>query len=380
MHAGGDEVHVTTADPDVSGDPPAPVTGDPPAHRHRWILHVDLDQFQVSVERQRAPELVGVPVIVGGTGDPQAPRTVVTCASYEARDVGVRAGMPLRAAHRKLPDAVYLPTDHAAYDVASEQVMSVLRGLGHPVEVWGWDEAYLGADVDDPHALAATVIKRIRDETGLTCAVGISDNKQRAKMATNFAKAQAPGTDRVDILTAQTWMDRMGHRPCRELWSVGPKTAQKLTALGIDTVADLAATPRDDLIATFGPHQGTWLNVLARGGGDPTITAEPYVARSHSKVQTFPVDVTDVDELHRRAEELTSDVLALVLAEGRVVTRVAVTVRTATFFTRTKSRKLPTTTTHLADIEPSVHTLLDRFELDRPVRLLGVRLELVVDD
>ena len=353
--------------------------GEPPV-RHRWILHVDLDQFQVSVERQRAPELVGVPVVVGGTGDPQAPRTVVTCASYEARDAGIRAGMPLRAAHRKLPDAVWLPTDHETYDIASDEVMAVLRGLGHPVEVWGWDEAYVGADVDDPHALAATIIRRVRDETGLTCAVGISDNKQRAKMATNFAKQQPPGTDRVDILTADTWMARMGDRPCRDLWSVGPKTAQKLTAMDVHTVADLIATPRDTLVERFGNHQGTWLYVLARGGGDATIAEEPHVARSHSKVQTFPADVTDVGELHRRASELVADVLALVRAEGRIVFRVAVTVRTSTFFTRTKSRKLPTPTTQLTDIEPSVHTLLDRFELDRPVRLLGVRLDLVLDD
>jgi DNA polymerase-4 len=351
-----------------------------PSRRHRWILHVDLDQFQVSVERHRAPELVGVPVIVGGTGDPHAPRTVVTCASYEARDVGIRAGMPLRTAHRRLPDAVYLPTDHETYDIASDEVMAVLRGLGHPVEVWGWDEAYVGADLDDPHALAATIIHTVRDETGLTCAVGISDNKQRAKMATNFAKQQPPGTDRVDILTADTWMARMGDHPCRDLWSVGPKTAQKLTAMDVHTVADLVATPRETLVDRFGDHQGTWLYVLARGGGDATITEEPHVARSHSKVQTFPTDITDVEELHRRASELTGDVLALVRAEGRIVFRVAVTVRTATFSTRTKSRKLPTPTTQLTDIEPSVHTLLDRFELDRPVRLLGVRLDLVLDD
>ncbi|MCK5753508.1 MAG: DNA polymerase IV, partial [Mycobacterium sp.] len=208
MAARAREGHVTTTDADNPRE----------SVRHRWILHVDLDQFQVSVERQRAPELVGVPVVVGGTGDPLAPRTVVTCASYEARDVGIRAGMPLRAAHRKLPDAVYLPTDHEAYDIASDEVMSVLRGLGVPVEVWGWDEAYVGAVVDDPHALAASMRRRIREETGLTCAVGISDNKQRAKMATNFAKTQPLGTDRVDILTTATWMERMGHRPCRELW------------------------------------------------------------------------------------------------------------------------------------------------------------------
>src|ERR1700742_4225013 len=119
----------------------------------RWILHVDLDQFLASVELGRHPELVGLPVIVGGNGDPTEARKVVTCASYEAREFGVHAGMPLRAAARRCPEATFLPSDPAAYDAASEQVMALLRDLGHPLEVWGWDEAYLGADLDDPGVL-----------------------------------------------------------------------------------------------------------------------------------------------------------------------------------------------------------------------------------
>ena len=98
-------------------------------HRHltvRWILHVDLDQFLASVELRRHPELVGLPVIVGGSGDPTEPRKVVTCASYEARGFGVHAGMPLRTAARRCPDATFLPSDPEAYDDASEQVMAIL--------------------------------------------------------------------------------------------------------------------------------------------------------------------------------------------------------------------------------------------------------------
>jgi DNA polymerase IV len=126
----------------------------------RWVLHVDLDQFLASVELRRRPELVGLPVIVGGSGDPTEPRKVVTCASYEAREFGVHAGMPLRAAARRCPDATFLPSDPAAYDAASDQVMGLLRDLGHPVEVWGWDEAYLGLPEgvpDDPTEVAEQI-------------------------------------------------------------------------------------------------------------------------------------------------------------------------------------------------------------------------------
>ena len=125
----------------------------------RWVLHVDLDQFLASVELRRHPELAGLPVIVGGNGDPTEPRKVVTCASYEAREFGVHAGMPLRTAARRCPDATFLPSDPAAYDEASEQVMGLLRDLGHPVEVWGWDEAYLGCRAADP----TDVAEQIRD-------------------------------------------------------------------------------------------------------------------------------------------------------------------------------------------------------------------------
>jgi len=155
------------------------------------VLHVDLDQFLASVELRRHPELAGLPVIVGGSGDPTEPRKVVTCASYEAREFGVRAGMPLRAAARRCPEAKFLPSDPAAYDAASEQVMGLLRDLGHPVEVWGWDEAYVEVTAGDPIAAAERIRAVIESETGLSCSVGISDNKQRAKVATGFAKPVA---------------------------------------------------------------------------------------------------------------------------------------------------------------------------------------------
>ncbi|MFW0783866.1 DNA polymerase IV [Gordonia sp. CPCC 206044] len=362
--------------------------------RYRWLLHVDLDQFQVSVERLRSPELVDVAVIVGGNGDPTEARKVVTCASYEARDEGVHAGMPLRSAYRKMPDAVYLPLDIPAYDAASAEVMTVLGSFGHPVEVWGWDEAYLGVQrVDVPDSATADVptvsdadVQNIAREirsaiaasNGLSCSIGISDNKQRAKMATSFAKKSVQ--DKVFVLDGRNWLDLMGDRPCRDLWSVGPKTAAKLAARDVDTVRQLIDTPRDDLIEIFGPHQGNWLYVLCRGGGDSTITEEPWLARSHSKSRTFPVDLTDIDEMHVAARALTREVLDQVLDEGRVVFRVAVTLRTSTFFTRTKSRKLSSATTVYDDIEPVVSELLDDFERGRPVRLLGVRLDLVTDE
>jgi DNA polymerase-4 len=337
----------------------------------RWILHVDLDQFLASVELERHPELAGLPVIVGGNGDPTEARKVVTCASYEAREFGVHAGMPLRTAARRCPDATFLPSDPAAYDAASDQVMGLLRDLGHPVEVWGWDEAYLDADSEDPGELAEQIRTVISSATGLSCSVGISDNKQRAKVATGFAKPAG-----VCTLTESNWMTVMGDRPVDALWGVGPKTAKKLAGLDITTVWQLAHTDAELLTSTFGPRTGLWLLLLANGGGDDTVSPEPWVARSRSHVVTFPQDLTDRAEMDSAVTELAKRAHSEVVAGSRIVTRVAVTVRTATFYTRTKIRKLDEATTDADVIVAAALRVLDLFELDRPVRLLGVRLEL----
>ncbi|OBG40693.1 DNA polymerase IV [Mycobacterium sp. E3198] len=338
-----------------------------------WILHVDLDQFLASVELRRHPELAGLPVIVGGSGDPAEPRKVVTCASYEAREFGVHAGMPLRAAARRCPDATFLPSDPAAYDAASDEVMGLLRDLGHPVEVWGWDEAYVGVTAADPTGVAEQIRAVISSQTGLSCSVGISDNKQRAKVATGFAKPAG-----IFTLTDTNWMTVMAERPVDALWGVGPKTSKRLAALGITSVRELAHSDAELLTSTFGPRTGLWLLLLAKGGGDTEVSAEPWVPRSRSHVITFPRDLTDRAEMDAAVTALARQALDDVLAAGRVVTRVAVTVRTATFYTRTKIRKLAAPTTDARTITDAALRVLDLFELDRPVRLLGVRLELVM--
>lgn len=337
----------------------------------RWFLHIDLDQFLASVELRRHPELAGLPVIVGGSGDPTEPRKVVTCASYEARQFGVHAGMPLRSAAPRCPGATFLPSDPAAYDAASEQVMDSLHDLGHPVEVWGWDEAFVGADVADPVALAEQIRGVVSARTGLSCSVGISDNKQRAKVATGYAKPAG-----IYQLTDANWMSVMGDRPVDSLWGVGPKTAKKLAALEINTVRQLASADAELLTSTFGPRTGLWLLLLANGGGDDEISSEPWVPRSRSHVVTFPHDLTERSEMDSAVTELAQRALAEVITQSRIVTRVAVTVRTATFFTRTKIRKLDEPTVDADVVVAAALRVLDLFELDRPVRLLGVRLEL----
>jgi DNA polymerase IV len=340
-----------------------------------WILHVDMDSFLAAVEVRRRPELRGLPVIVGGDGDPTRPRQVVATASYEARAYGVRSGMPMQRALRKCPAAVFLPSDHPAYESASAEVMEVLRSFGYPVEVWGWDEAFIGAQHEVPEELARAVRTAVYKRTGLTCAVGIGDTKERAKMATSFAKS-VPG--HIYRLDSSNWIRTMGDRDVAELWGIGKRTATRLAAYGLRTVADLALADREDLAEWFGPTIGPRLRILARGGGSRTVTTEPWLARSKSRQVTFPSDLTDAAAIADQVAAMARELTAEVNADGRLITHVGVTVRTRTFFTQVKTGKLPEMTVDPDVVETGARQVLARFEISRPVRLLGVRLDLLV--
>jgi DNA polymerase-4 len=339
----------------------------------RWILHVDLDQFLVAVEVLRRPELAGRPVVVGGDGNPGRRRQVVATASYEARARGVRSGMSLAEAARRCPDATFLPSDRPAYEQASARVMATLQRFPGPVEVWGWDEAFVGAVTDDPEALALAIQAAVLAATGLRCAVGIGETKLLAKTATGFAK---PGG--VHRLTRQTWIATMGHRPVTEVWGIGDRTARRLAEMGITTVEDLARADHAALARAFGPRIGPGLRVLGLGGDDDPVTAEPWIARSRGKEVTYERDLCGRDAV---AAEIDGLAAALMDDErdARAITHVAVKIRWATFFTRTKIVKLPTPTTDASRVRAGAAELLDRFaaagfDLDRPIRLLGVRI------
>ena len=335
------------------------------------MLHVDLDQFLAAVEVRRRPQLVGLPVVVGGDGNPRRPRQVVATASYEARAFGIRSGMPLGQALRRCPEAVFLPSDRPTYDAASAEVMAALRTLPATVEVWGWDEAFLGVSTDDPEAFANEVKTRVADATGLSCAVGIGESRLLAKTATGLAK---PGG--VARLMRRQWIPTMGAKSVTAIWGIGSRTAARLGELGIVTVLDLARSDHEQLARSFGPTIGPHLRVLGLGGDDSPIVDEPHIARGRSKEQTFTTDVADATSISAHVERLARELVTEVVADGRRVTHVAVKVRTSSFFTRTKISKLPAPTTDPNEVAAMAMTVLARFGELRPVRLLGVRVVL----
>ncbi|WP_308166343.1 DinB/UmuC family translesion DNA polymerase [Nocardia albiluteola] len=169
----------------------------------------------------------------------------------------------------------------------------------------------------------------------------------------------------------------MAHRPTSALWGVGARIAKRMEALGITTIAELAAADRALLAAEFGPNTGPYLWVLGHGMGDTEVVTEPRIPVGHSKSETFPKDLTERADIDAAVVRLATAVAEEVAATGRITQRVGVTVRTSTFYTRTKQRKLPAPTTDVAEIAHTALEVLARFDLDRPIRLLGVRVELV---
>jgi DNA polymerase-4 len=204
----------------------------------------------------------------------------------------------------------------------------------------------------------------------LHCSVGIGDNTLRAKLATEFGKPA--GTFR---LTAENWAAVMFDRPTTALWGIGTKTARKLAELGLRTVRELAAADPAIVAARLGPSTGPWLVALGRGEGRRTVIGTPWVARSHSRETTFQENLRTWAEIQRETAALTQRVHQDVVADGRDVGRVAVKVRFAPFFTSIKSAKLPSPTADPDLLTAAVLAVLEKFDHDREVRLLGVRAE-----
>ncbi len=195
----------------------------------RCIAHLDMDAFYVSVELRRRPELRGQAVIVAGTG----PRAVVTTASYEARRFGVGSAMPAARARRLCPDGIYLPPDHAYYREASREVMALVRAVTPIVEVIGLDEAYLDlTGMPAPRAEMRRLVIEIERATGLHASIGIGPNKLVAKVASDAEKPRG-----FVCLTSEQARARFAGAPCGLIPGIGPKTAERLRACGLPTLA-----------------------------------------------------------------------------------------------------------------------------------------------
>ena len=338
--------------------------------RPRRILHLDMDAFFAACELLRHPELVGRPVVVGGSGDPHS-RGVVSAASYEVRRFGVHSAMPLREAYGRCPQAVFLPVDFAYYASVSRRLYAILRRLNPHVEPAGIDEAFV--DITDVPGRAAEVARGLKDEVrrelDLTASVGVATNKLVAKVASDLDKP-----DGLTIVPPGREAATLAPLPARVVPGIGPKTAQRLSELGIHTCGELAAAPADRLAAEFGERSAEWLRRAARGIDDSPLVEE-WEPRSVSREQTFAEDTEEAADIQRTLHRQAMRLVRELAEEGMVASGVTVKLRYARgFVTRTRSQKLARPTDRLEVIWPLALDLLRRFTPAGPIRLAGLRL------
>ncbi len=336
----------------------------------RRILHMDMDAFFVAVELLRHPDLLGKPVIVGGSGEPTQ-RGVVSTASYEARKFGIGSGMPLRTAYARCPEAVFLPVDYPSYRAASQKIKSILSRFSPVMEDVGIDEAYLDISElqDTSKAIAQSLKREIYSRTGLTCSVGIAPNKLLAKIASDLDKP-----DGLTVITRDDIETRIWPLPTRRLWGIGPKSAEKLAKIGVESIGELAGLPKETLIARCGRSQGAYLYQAARG-----IDERPLVThrqpKSVGRETTFQRDVRDHLTLEAKLIELTKLVVSRLRNRGLRGRTITVKLRFSDFKTHTHAISLAKPTNRFATILNTALSCLSRFELTKKVRLIGVRVD-----
>lgn len=341
----------------------------------RRILHLDMDAFYASVEQRDNPSLRGQAVVVGGQPDR---RGVVAAASYEARAFGVHSAMSMAKAVRLCPSLVIVPPDFQRYRAASQQVFGIFREVTPLVEPLSLDEAYL--DVTENawgEALGTAVAKRlkerIRAETGLTASAGVAPNKFLAKIASGWKKP-----DGLTVISPERLESFLQRLPVDALWGVGPVTARKLRARGIDRLVDVRTADLNTLRETVG-SLADWLRQLADG-----IDERPVVPNRETKSSgtenTYPEDLTDIATIRQEIGEMALDAVAWLGKRQLLARTVTIKVRYSDFTTVTRSHTGLPTRDGAAIAERAVR-LLDKTDVGQhPVRLLGVSVHNLCSD
>ena len=347
------------------------------------ILHVDMDAFYVEVERQDDSSLIGKPVIVGGDSE----RGVVASASYEARSMGVRSAMSSVVARNLCPDAVFVRSNFSRYREVSRQVHQILYSVTPELEPIALDEAFL--DVGGAHKLfgsseeiAWQIRNDVHETVGLDCSVGVANSKLLAKLASVAAKPQAdpdgvkPGLG-VFVVFQNEADDFLKKHPVEALWGVGRVTLKKLKGLGINSVGDLAAAPRELLVRELGASHGHHLSNLSQGIDAREVDSDRE-RKSISHEETFASDVYERDVLVSEIIRLSDAVSSRAREQGLAGRTVHLKVRQPDMSYVTRSVTLEGAVDTLPEIAGKATDLLTQLDLQQGVRLLGVGLSRLV--
>lgn len=341
----------------------------------RKIIHVDMDAFYASVEQRDEPELRGKPIAVGGDG----PRGVLTTCSYEARKFGCRSAMPSSTAKRLCPELIFRRPRFAVYTAISRQIRAIFLDYTPHVEPLSLDEAFLDVTEDRKGIGSATRIaelirERIKAETGLTASAGVSYNKSLAKLASDQNKP-----DGLCVIRPGEGAAFVQSLPIRRFFGVGPKGAEKMSALGIETGADLAAKDIDWLRRHFGA-QADYLYRAARGIDLRRVKAN-RPRKSLGAERTFDKDISSGSALREVLETIigiTWERIAKGDTKGRTIT---LKLKHADFTALTRARSFPRAVDSREHFARVAHELLDEvLPLPQPVRLMGLTLSAIEGD
>ena len=334
------------------------------------ILHVDMDAFFASVEERDNPALKGKAVVVG-TGV----RGVVSAANYEARKFGIHSAMPVGRAKRLAPHAIFVPPNMSRYSEVSSHIMEIFRSVTPLVEPLSLDEAFLdvtGAKrlLGDGREIAKQIRTKVEASEGITCSVGIATTKFIAKLASGRCKPNGMleiASDRV--------LEFLHPLPVNAIWGVGPKTNEELLKLGLQTVADIANTPRQPLIRALGEAAGASLYELSWGRDYRDVVPEE-VDKSISAVETFDSDTEDQEIVLRELLRLTEKATYRMREKDFSARTISIKVRFADFKTITRSKTVPLAISATHEVFEVVKTLFLALKLDRArIRLVGVSLD-----
>jgi len=332
-----------------------------------------MDAFYVSVERRENPDLNGKPVIVGADPKSGTGRGVVMACSYEAREMGIRSGMPIGMAWRKVPTAVYLRPNYELYGAVSESVINVLRSYADILEHVSIDEAFLDVTskvhgFDDASGYAARVKAAVREREGLACTIGVGPNKSIAKIASDLAKPDGVKVVRPEEVAA--FLDPL---PVTKISGVGTKTAELLERVGVRTIGELARFPGAELKKILGKNS-VWLWGIARGMEQLPVEERPD-PKSISVERTFDRDVSEWTTVQETLRDVAHNVFLRARAQGATFRTIGIKIRFEGFQTHLRERTLGS---HVLDekvLTDVAQDLVKEFAgRKRRVRLLGVRV------
>ena len=335
----------------------------------RKIIHVDMDAFFASVEQRDDPSIRGKPVAVGGS----TARGVVAAASYEARKFGVRSAMPSLTAQRLCPGLIFVKGRFDAYREVSRQIRAIFRRYTPHVEPLSLDEAYLDVTDDllgigSATRIAERVRADIRSETGLTASAGVSYNKFLAKLASDQNKP-----DGLCVIRPGEGAAFVAAIPIRRFHGVGPRGAEKMARLGIETGADLAAQELAFLKANFGSF-AEYLYRAARGIDLRPVRAD-RIRKSLGGERTFFEDISAAPTLRATLDDIVDIVWRRIEeaeARGRTVT---LKLKFTDFRIMTRAKSLAAPIAGKREFAQVSRAILDEaLPLPLPIRLMGLTL------